>query len=812
MEKLVQELRYAVWSLRKDWRVTTLAVITLAIGIGAATTIFSAFYNLLFNSFPYKNADRLVSFAIRNVNNEGSSAGRSMYSEQEYRAFRSENRVFDDMVGYERARSVLYNDGNGTRALPGMATVTGNTFSFYGVPALRGRAILESDEKPGAPPVFVMNYKLWRNEFDGDPSVIGKIFVLNGEPRTLIGVMPPRFDLYDVSLWVPLVPGSSKVMPQIVGRLREGVTLLAAAADLNVIAHQLTSNQPGFALNPRRYEVTVDRLVDIAFGGFDRALYALLGAVSLLLLIACTNVANLLLARATLRDKEIAIRSALGAGRARLLRQVLIETSVLSVSSCVMGCGLAALGVQLVQEIIPPGSVPEATVIVLNWPVLGFALGMAVLTTAVCGIAPALRASRRDLYPALVASGKGVSGDRKNRLRGGIVVFQVALSMVLLTGAGLLMRDFFILTHVNLPFDPARTLYVELALPKEHYYAHPDPKPAFFRQVLSRLQAIPGVLSVAESLMLPPNEGSWTDVDIPGKPHTDRWVTDFEFCTEDYFKTLGLHLLQGRLLSTSDVEARRYVAVVNETLAHRYFSEQDPIGKKIKFEVLDRPFIDGPHHTYFEIVGVVEDFKTRPEGRSYTLRPEAFLPASAAGFGYPLHILARTALDPHALLKSVQREIWAVDPDVALSGSGSIADLLSREFSVNRFELATMGIFAGIGLLIAVIGIFGVTSYMVSLRVQEIGIRMALGAGRAKVLQLILSDGLLLVGSGIVVGTLASVGLTRYITSLLWSVSPRDPWTFAGAVCAILMVGLAACLPPALRASRLDPTSILRAE
>jgi putative ABC transport system permease protein len=312
--------------------------------------------------------------------------------------------------------------------------------------------------------------------------------------------------------------------------------------------------------------------------------------------------------------------------------------------------------------------------------------------------------------------------------------------------------------------------------------------------------------------MLPPNEGSWTDVDIPGKPHTERWVTDFEFCTEDFFKTLGLQLRHGRLLSTSDVEAKRYVAVVNETLAHRYFGKQDPIGQKIKFEVLDRPFIDGPHHVYFEIVGVVADFKSRPEGRNYLLRPEAFLPASTAGFGYPLHILARTAVDPHKLMKSVQREVWAVDPDVAFSGSGSIADLLSREFSSNRFELVMMGSFAGVGLMLAVTGIFGVMSYLVSLRMQEIGIRMALGAEQGKVIWLILNRGLSLVASGIVVGTLVSVALTRYMASLLWSVSPKDPWTFALTGCAILGVGVATCLVPARRASRLDPIAILRAE
>jgi len=762
LKSFLCDIRFALRSLKKDVLVALTAPLALALGIGSATIIFSVFYNLLLDPFPYKDSNRLVTFAIRNATSTGASVGRRFYSVQEFLAFREQNRVFEDMVGYDSDRSVLYNDGNGTRALPGMAAVTTNTFEFYGVAPLLGRSIVAEDGKPSAPPVFVMNYRLWRTDFNGDPTILGRTFVLNGVPRTLIGVMPARFNIYGVSLWVPanLNPGGGTF--EIMGRLKHGVSLQTAAADLDVIAHRLTRDEPGFVLNPKRYAVVTERLINVALGGFNKALYALLAAVFMLLLIACMNVANLLLARATAREKEIAVRTALGASRGRLVRQLLVESLVLSAVACVFGCALAYFGLKLVVAMIPQDMVPGEAVIGLNLAVLWFALGITIPTTLICGLAPAMHAIRRDLQSGLTGSGKEVSGFRHGRLRGALVVAEVALSIVLLIGAGLMMRNFFTLTHVDLPFDPAKTLYAQLALPHDHYYGKPDKKPAFFQQVLPRIKALPGIISVTESLMLPPNEGSWTDVAIPGKPHSERWVTDLELCTEDYFPTLGLQLRRGRLLSQSDVDSRRHVAVVNETLARKYFGAEDPIGQKIKFEVLDRPFVDGPHDTYFEIVGVIADFKTRPERTEYTLRPEAFVPASVAGFGYPLHIVAKTALDPYSLLQSVQREVWAVDPEVAFSGSGSIEDFLKKEFRGPRFEFLTLGAFAGIGLVLVVIGVFSVMTYTVSLRTHEIGVRMALGAEPGNILGMVLKKGMALIGAGILIGVLASFGLTRY--------------------------------------------------
>jgi putative ABC transport system permease protein len=814
LESLLGDIRFALRSLRKDLRVALTALLALALGIGSSTIIFSVFYNLLLHPFPYKDSTRLVTFSIHNTTSNGSSVGRRFYSVPEFLAFREQNRVFEDMVGYSFARNVLYNDGNGTRALPGMASVTANTFEFYGVAPLLGRSIVPEDGKPSAPPVFIMNYKLWQTEFSSDLKILGKTFVLNGEPRTLVGVMPARFNIYGVSIWVPtdLNPAGDIGTLEIVGRLRPGVNLQNAAADLDVIAHRLTKDEPGFVLNPQRYAVVTERLIDVALGSFKKALYALLAAVFMLLLIACTNVANLLLARATVREREIAVRAALGASHGRLVRQLLMESLVLSAVACGMGCVLAYFGLKLVVTMIPQDIVPEEVVIGLNWAVLWFSLGITMLTTLICGLAPAMHAVKKDLQSGLAASGKGVSGFRHGRLRGSLVVTEVALSIVLLIGAGLTMRNFFALTHVDLPFDPARTLYAQLALPRDHYYSEPDKKPAFFQQLLPRIKALPGVISAAETLMLPPNEGAWTDVVIPGKPHSERWVTDLELCTEGYFQTLGLQLRRGRLLSQSDVDSGRYVAVVNETFALKYFGAEDPMGQKIKFEVLDRPFVDAPHNTYFEIVGVIADFKTRPERTEYTLRPEAFLPASVAGFGYPLHIVAKTELDPHSLLQSVQREVWAVDREVAFSDSGSLEDILKKEFRPPQFEFMMFGAFAAIGLVLVVIGVFSVMTYTVSLRTHEIGVRMALGAEKSNILGMVLRKGMALIGAGILIGLGASFGLTRFVSSFLWGVSATDPWVFAGAVAAILAVGSAACLLPALRAAQVDPLITLRNE
>jgi len=810
MTGLLQDFRYALRSLAKGRGVAIVAIATLALGIGAATVIFTVFYDVLVESFPYKDFDRLITFSIQNLTNNGSSSGRRLFSTSEFRAFRQENRVFEDMVGYDPGGGLLYNDGTGTRSLGTKANVTANTFAFYGVPALIGRGITPEDGKPGAAPVFVMNYGLWRAQFSGDPKILGTTFILDGQPITLIGIMPARFNLYDVNIWVPAAPDIGTL--QIIGRLKPGISQQTAAADLDVIAHRLTKAEPAFVLNPERYVVVTQSFVDLALGNFRKTIYSLLAAVFLLLLIACSNIANLLLARATVREREIAMRSALGASRGRLFRQLLVESFMLSAAAGVAGCALAHFSLKTVVAFLPSGSIPPGTVIGLNSTVLLFSLAVTLGTSFVCGLAPALHAVGGDLQLRLMGSGNAVRGHQWGTLRNILVVTEVALSIVLLVGAGLMMRSVLALSYVDLPFNPSNILYTRLALPHDRYYSKPDRKPAFFQQVLPRIQALPGVVSVTQTLMLPPNEGSWTDIAIPGKPHTERWVADLELCSAGYFQTLGLQLLRGRLLSESDVELARHVVVVNETLVRQYLGDADPIGQKIKFEVFDRPFVDAPHNTYFEIVGVVKDFKTRPERRQYVLRADAFLPASVAAFGYPISILAKTVGDPQLWLKSVSREIWNVDPEVAVSASGSIEDFLKDEFKIPRLEFATLAGFAAIGLMFVAIGVFSVMGYAVSLQTQQIGVRMALGANQSSILKMVLRQGVALVTTGILIGVCASLGLTRLVASQFWGISATDPWTFATVVLCVLAVGVTACCIPATRASRVDPMVALRYE
>jgi putative ABC transport system permease protein len=722
--------------------------------------------------------------------------------------------VFEDLVGYDGSRGILSNNGKTTHELQGGTAVTPNTFEFYGVPSLLGRVITAEDGMPGAPAVFVMNYKMWQTEFGGDPKILGTTFVLNGESRTLVGIMPRRFNIYDASIWTPVISSADSDTDtlQIVGRLKPGASLQAATADLDVIAHRLTKDENS-VMNPEHYTIVAQTLIDVVLGNFKKVLYTLLAAVAMLLLIACTSVANLLLARATVREREMAMRSAFGATRARLIRQLLVESFVLSAAASGIGSGLAYFGLRLVVAVLPQGMLPREAVTGLNVAVLWFALGTTILTTFICGLAPALHAIRGDLQPRLTGSSKGASSSfRHGKFRAGLVISEVALSIVLLIGAGLMMRNFIGLTHTDLSFNPATMLYVRLDLPLDRYYGHPDRKPAFFQQVLPRIEALPGVISATESWMLPPNEGAWTDVAIPGEAHYERWTTDFELCTEGYFRTLGVQLLRGRLLLQADIDLARHVTVVNETLARQYFGKEDPIGQKIKFEVFDRPFLDAPHNAYFEIVGVVKDSKTRPERKQYMVRPDAFLPLSVVNLKSSPSILVKTAVDPHALLKSVQREVWAVDPEVACNTSGSIDDLLRGEFSVPRFEFIALSAFAGTGLVLVMIGIFSVIAYTVALQTHEIGVRMALGALPSNIKRMVLNQGAGLIGVGIVVGVLMSVGLTRFLATLLWGVSTTDPLTFVSVIAVLLAVGLAACFLPAQRASKVDPMVALRYE
>ena len=816
---LARDFRYALRNHRQNRRFSLIAIFALALGIGASTVVFSVVYNVFFHALPYKDFNRSVVFEIRNTANAGESKGRAYFSAEEFRAIREENHVFEDMIAHGTVGRLFYDDGKFTRVLPSGALVTTNTFDYLGITPLLGRTISEDDGRPGAPPVFVMNYRLWQREFGGDPYILGKTFILRGTPRTLVGIMPARFNAFGASLWIPM--RSDEASGLLIGRLKPGVSAQAAGAELNAIAHRLQKENPHGTL-PEHFTIVCQTMRDSLIRAFKKTLYALLAAVFLLLLIACSNVANLLLARATAREREIAMRITLGATRTRLIRQLLVESFVLAGAASAFGCALAYFGLNAVVSLIPVGTLPEETVLSINAPVLFLTLGVTVLTTILCGLAPALHVIRGDMQPHLTGAGMGARGALgPGNLRAAFVVAQVALSVVLLIGAGLLMRSFLVLTRVDLGFNPKNVLYFELVWRDSYNFSWSDPasvvmvrarKNSVTRQLLDRISTVPGVLSAAECEQEPPLKFDWTDVIIFGKPHVERWEARDEFVSENYFKTLGVPLLRGRVFSEDDVSAARHVMVINQAFAHQYFPKEDPLGRKVKLAALDEPYRDAPRDTYFEVVGVVANYKSRDyENPSWQEFPEAFIPYSVQMLAWRT-IMARTSVDAASLLKTMEKEVQSIDPGVAIGTSGTLQASLREFYRGPQFELVDLSAFSVIGLILVVIGVFSVMGYTVSLQTREICIRMALGAQEKNILRLVLLNGLRLVAAGIFVGLLASYALTRFLVSQIPGVSPTDPVTFALVVSTVVLAGLTACLLPACRAAQTDPVVALRYE
>jgi predicted permease len=814
LENLARDLRFGFRSLLKNRGLSSIAILALTLGIGATTVMFSVIHSVVVDALPYKNFDRSVVFKVQNLANAGAWKGRDYFIPGETRAFRQQNHVFEDTIAYNGIR-LVYDSGKSARYWPRGEVVTANTFDFLGVAPLLGRALSREDGRPDAPPVFVMNYHFWQSEFAGDPKILNTTFVLDGKPTTLVGIMPQRFNAFRANFWLPT--SDDRASGSIMGRLKPGVSIQAAGADLDAIAHLYQKANPvgPFAL-PEKFSIVPQTLLDSMIGGFKKTLYGLLAAVLLLLLIACSNVANLLLARATAREREMVMRSTLGASRSRLIQQLFVESFALAAAASIAGCALAYFGLKIVAALIPAGTLPAETVIRMNAPVLFLTLAMTILTTILCGLAPALHIVRGDPQPRLTGSSKGAGPTfRHGKLRGALVIGEVALSIVLLIGAGLLMRSFLVLTRVDLGFDPKNVLYFQLSLPKA-YNTDVDvtrqKKNALTRQILERFRALPGVASVAESVETPPLLEGWSDTTIPGKPHTERWETILESVSEGYFQVLALPLIRGRFFSEDDVAAARLVMVVNQAFVRQYFPGEDPIGRKVKMDVLDRTFLDGPRNAYFEIVGVARDYKTRNfDNSAWEARPQAFIPYSVEGHSWRTYMI-RTASDPTPLLKTVAQELQTIDPDVAIAASGTLEASLREFYRGPQFELVTMGSFAGVGLLLVMIGISSVMVYAVSMRTHEIGIRMALGARQTNILSMVLTAGLELIAIGVGIGLLVSYAVTRFLASEISGVSVTDTWTFGAVAAIVIVIGLVACYLPARRATRVDPMIALRYE
>jgi putative ABC transport system permease protein len=808
LEDLRRDIGYGIRTLGRTPGFTVVAMITLALGIGAVTVIYSVLRNVVLDPFPYSRSDRMVNVVLKDASDRIIRG--PYFPAPEFLDYQEQTQAFEDVVGTSR-QSVHWVSDAGAQRLT-IAWMTPNGFAFLGVPPLLGRVFGAADAAPGAPPVGVMNYRTWVTLFGADPGVVGRTLMLDGEPRTVVGVMPPRFEWNIADLWLPAAlargddPQSARGFRAFQAHLRPGVTAKEAEAQLNVVGARRAAEHPADYPPHSRFQVIT--VIDWVVREFRGVLYTLFGAVSLLLVIACCNVANMLLARATTREREMSIRAAIGASRSRIVRQLLVESALLAFGGLVAGSLLAYAGIAALAGFMPRQGVPWETQIRLDQPVLLFALVVAALATLSFGLFPAVQSARRDLVAGTNIAGRGTAGRRQTRMRSSLVVAQVALSIVLLLGAGLLMRTFVKLVGVDLGIDPKNLLVAGVAFPQRQN-APPEDQRRFYREALDRVASIPGVRSAAISNGPPPFGGMPSGLQIPGvavPPESSALVL---FCSERLVETVGLSLVKGRVFSGLDVEQSRHVALVNETLAKNYFGSDEALGRTIQLARLTTLAVPVADPT-FEIIGVVRDFANQgPRERAV---PQVFLPFTLRGpavFGF----VVRTSDEPMRVVNAVRQEIQAVHREVALVEPTAMEDLIQRVFYARpRFSLLVLGIFACTGIVLVAFGVYGVLAYTVSQQTREIAIRMALGGERGHVVRMVLRLGLRLVGVGLIIGVAASLATNRLLVNQLWNTSPNDPLTFGAAISAVVAMAALACWIPARRAVRVEPMVALRHE
>lgn len=813
LDIFVRDFRFALRGLVKDKRFAFVSIFALALAIGASTAIFSVVENALFEPFPYKDQRRLVVVKILDLD-QGHGNWRSFFTIPEIQEIRAENHVFegtasnlqDDIISRGSDISMRL-DGN---------YVTPGSFDFLGIPAFLGRSLEDADYQSGAPPVFVLRYKTWQSKFSSDTAVIGRTFTLNGVARTLVGVMPPRFAWGGADIWMACSYEAAETIKSgqfdkywgFVARLKPGVTIKEASADVSVIAKRLAALYPKDY--PKHFEVAVE-----SFGHavvpqqFRNSLYLFLVAVALLLLIGCGNVANLLLARATTRQKEFAVRTALGAGRIRLVRQLLVESLLLALGGAALGIFFAWAGVRVLSTSMPDYTVASETVIEMNPAVLAFALVAGVATIFLFGLVPALRASRCDLQDSLRDAGKGLSGTAAHSgLRNSVVVFEIALSLTLLFTAGLFIRSFNALAHVPLGFRMDHVLSARIPLPPDRYKTSAQVE-AFYRPLLERIKSLPGVSSAATSSSYPPYDCCSSEIEIAGRSGGEKRNAIVQISSEDYFRVLGIPLIEGHTFSAAEVADDQKVAVINQTFRSRYFKNENPIGQRVHLLLMET-LPDPLQNAWFEIVGVVGDAKNH--GLENANDPEIWFPYTV--YGRPAWaLLVRTVNDPAKMIEAVGKEVWASDPAVALADPNSIERIHDlSDLAQPRFSLWLVTVFSAIGLTLVTIGVYSVMAYNTASRTHEFGLRMALGAATGDVLRMVLKQGLWLLMLGMTIGLGASLALSGVITSQLWGVSRYDPLTLVGVAALLLLIGLLACWVPARRATRVDPMTALRYE
>ncbi|HVG18372.1 MAG TPA: ABC transporter permease, partial [Blastocatellia bacterium] len=772
METLYQDLRYTARMLLKRPAFTAIIVLALALGIGANTAIFSVINAILLRPLPYKNPDRI---SMVWLDNKRLGVDQDWHSYPNFMDYKEQNQSFDDMAAFNNRSFNLTGAGDPVRVIGVWATAS--LFPVMGVEPAIGRAFTVEEEEPGKDLVVVLSHGLWQRLFGADRNVIGRPINLNGVDRTIIGVMPPDFVFpeKETEMWVPLALSPQRRQARgafslkAVGRLKPGVTIEQARTDMGAIATRLQEQYPNMA----GYGVNLVPLHEQVTGKVRPALLVLLGAVGFVLLIACANVANLLLARAAVREREMAIRSALGARRARIIRQLLTESAALAILGGVAGLLIAVWGLRVLIAMSPPDT-PRLDQVGVDMKVMAFTFGVSLLTGFIFGLVPALESSKPDLNESLKEGGRGSTGGaRGSRVRNLLVVSEIALSLVLLICAGLMIRSFIRLQTLDLGFNPTNLVTMRLQLPGSKYREQQQVV-NFFQQLLRRVEGAPGVQAVGgiSTIFLSdtPNSTTFTIEGRPPQTDAERVEVPFDSVTSNYFRVMGIPLLKGREFDDRDVIGSTPVAIINETFARRFFAEEDPIGKRF---VYGDPNPGNPWQT---IVGVVADM--RRTGFDKAVRPETFLPQNQTA-DMAMTIVARMASDPANFANMLRNEVWAVDKDQAVYDLKTINQTLAEMTSRRRFTMTLLGVFAGVALVLAAMGIYGVISYSVTQRTHEIGIRLAMGAQSSDVLKLIVGQAARLAFIGVAVGLAAAFLLTRFMSSLLYGVSATDPLTFA---------------------------------
>ena len=801
MDSIIKDIRYGVRGLLKRPGFTAIALVALALGIGANTAIFSLVNAVVIRPLPFPDPDRLV-WVFGNIRNGGS---RASVSPPDFLDYRSQNKTFEQFAasGTQPLAANLTGSGEPERLFA--SAVSGNYFDTFGITPAIGRAFTLDNEKPGSDQVTVLSHAFWQKRFGGDPNIVGKTITLDSRSYQILGVMPAGVSFpQSAELWIPMNFDGDPDMKmrkahflRPIARLKPGVTLTQAQADTDMIAARLEQQYPD---SNTGWNLRLLSLREQLVGGTRTMLFVLFGAVGFVLLIACANVANLLLVRAAARQKEIALRTALGASRLRIVRQMLTESLLLSILGGALGALLAVWGVQLLVT-LSADSLPPTVNVTIDPNVLAFTFVISIATGLLFGLAPAFRTAKVNLIDSLKDGARGTEGTMRNRTRSLLVVFESAIAVVLLIGAGLLVRSLIALQSVDPGFDSNNVLTVRIDLPRQKYAG--EGKPAkFFEELETRISSIPGVQTVGLITELPMS-GQLNDLPftVEGRPPVtvdQAFDADFRLVNQHYFNALHIPLLRGRNFTEQEVREGKPVTLVSQQLVDTVFPNEDPMGKRL---------ISAIGGTAFEIIGVVGDIRHRSLQRPPF--PAMYFPTLNSN---RMNIVVRTQNDPLSIVGAVRQQVQALDRDQPISAVKRMSDWVDSSVTAQRYSTTLLAAFAVLAMILAATGIYGVMSYTAAQRTHEIGVRMALGARRVDVLKLVVRQGMLLTLVGVIFGLIGAFALTRVMQSLLFGVTAKDPFTFAAVAGLLSAVAFIACLVPALRATKVDPLVALRYE